>query len=83
MISDGQPSHSYGDYHPPVSVKDTANIVKKIMSRGTEVIAVSLDNAEEYSTYENLKEIYPHLVACNDLKRLTGQLLRIISRCMA
>ena len=83
VISDGQPSHSYGDYHPPVSVKDTANIVKKIMSRGTEVIAVSLDNAEEYSTYENLKEIYPHLVACNDLKRLTGQLLRIISRCMA
>lgn len=82
VLSDGQPSHSYGDYYPPVSVKDTANIVKKIISRGTEVIGVALDNEGEYDTYEKLKEIYPHLAACNDLKRLTGQILRLISRYM-
>ena len=82
VLSDGEPSHSYGDYYPPVSVKDTANIVKKIISRGTEVIGVALDNEGEYGTYEKLKEIYPHLAACNDLKRLTGQILRLISRYM-
>jgi hypothetical protein len=80
VLSDGYPSHSYDQYHPPVSSKDTANIVRKIINRGTSVIAVSLDETEEYSTYEELKEIYPEIVACNDLNRLTGQLLTVISR---
>lgn len=44
------------------------------------MIAISLDEMEEYSTYEELKEIYPKIVACNDLNRLTGQLLTVISR---
>ena len=80
VLSDGYPSHSYDNYHPPVSSKDTANIVRKIINRGTSVIAVSLDDEEDYSTYEELKEIYPDIVACNDLNRLTGQLLAVISR---
>lgn len=80
MISDGEPYHDYDDYTPPVSVKDTANVAKKIMNRGTNIIAVSLDDAEEFSTYDDLKEIYPDIVGCNDLKRLTGQLLLVISR---
>ena len=80
VLSDGQPAHEYDDYYPPVSSKDTANIVRKISKRGTSIIAVSLDNAGSYSCYEDLKEIYPALVACNDLTRLTGQLLTVISR---
>lgn len=80
VISDGNPSHEYDDYTPPVSVKDTANAAKKIMNRGTNIIAVSLDDAEDFSTYEDLKEIYPNLIGCNDLKRLTGQLLQVISK---
>ena len=80
VLSDGYPSHAYDNYHPPASSKDAANIVRKIINRGTSVIAVSLDEEESYSTYEELKEIYPDLVACNDLNRLTGQLLAVISR---
>ena len=63
-----------------MSVKDTAGAVKKISARGTDIIAVALDNTNEYDTYEDLREIYPSLVACNDLFRLTGQLLKIISK---
>lgn len=80
IISDGYPSHTYDDYTPPVSTKDTANVAKKIINRGTNIIAVSLDSTEDFSTYEDLKEIYPYLVGCNDLKRLTGQLLQVISK---
>lgn len=63
--------------------KDTANAAKKIINRGTNIIAVALDDEcgdDEYSTYNDLKEIYPHLVQCKDLKRLTGQILNIISK---
>ena len=80
VLSDGEPCHDYDDYTPPVSVKDTANAAKKIMNRGTNIIAVSLDDEEDFSTYEDLKEIYPNLIGCNDLKRLTGQLLQVISK---
>lgn len=80
VISDGEPCHDYDGYCPPVSVKDTANAAKKIMNRGTNIIAVSLDDAEDFTTYEELKEIYPNLIGCNDLKRLTGQLLHVISK---
>ncbi len=80
VLSGGYPAHEYDDYYPPVSSKDTANIVRKITKRGTSIIAVSLDNVGSYSCYEDLKEIYPELVACNDLSRLTGQLLTVISR---
>lgn len=50
------------------------------MNRGTNIIAISLDDSDEYSTYDDLKQIYPNLVCCNDLKRLTGQLLQVISK---
>ena len=80
VISDGQPAHEYDEYYGPVANKDTANAAKKIMSRGTNIIAISLDDEDEYSTYDNLKDIYPNLIACNNLKRLTGQLLQVISR---
>ncbi|MBO4729821.1 MAG: VWA domain-containing protein, partial [Spirochaetaceae bacterium] len=83
VLSDGQPCHDYDDYYGAVANKDTANAAKKIISRGTNIIAVALDNDcddEEYSTYNDLKEIYPHLVQCKDLKRLTGQILNIVSK---
>lgn len=84
ILSDGQPAHEYDEYYGAVACKDTANAAKKIISRGTNIIAVALDDecgdVEEYSTYNNLKEIYPHLVQCKDLKRLTGQILNIVSR---
>ncbi len=84
VLSDGCPAHAFDEYYGPVANKDTANAAMKIISRGTNIIAVALDNEcgddDEYSTYSNLKEIYPHLIQCRDLKRLTGQLLNIISR---
>lgn len=82
VLSDGEPCHNYDDYVGAVANKDTANAAKKIMSRGTNVIAVALDNdcEDDYSTYDNLKKIYPHLVQCKDLKRLTGQILNIVSK---
>ncbi|MDD7014618.1 MAG: VWA domain-containing protein [Spirochaetales bacterium] len=84
VLSDGQPAHDYDNYYGAVANKDTANAAKKIISRGTSVIAVALDDEcgddDNYSTYNDLKEIYPHLVQCKDLKRLTGQILNIVSR---
>ncbi|MBO4440472.1 MAG: VWA domain-containing protein [Spirochaetaceae bacterium] len=84
VLSDGQPAHDYDDYYGAVANKDTANAAKKIINRGTNIIAVALDDEcgddDEYSTYNDLKEIYPHLVQCTDLKRLTGQILNIVSR---
>ncbi|MGN1343098.1 MAG: hypothetical protein ACI4U3_00865 [Traorella sp.] len=80
VISDGEPYHAYDDYSPPVSIQDCANAVKKIMKRGTEIIAISLDDEDSFETYDSLKAIYPNLVRCNDLTRLTGQLLGIISK---
>jgi hypothetical protein len=84
VLSDGEPAHSIdgdGCYLPPVSVKDTANAASKIIKRGTNIIAVALDDdaPTEYSCYDALKEIYPSVVACTNLKNLTGQLLSIIS----
>ncbi len=80
VLSDGVPAHSADDYYPPVSTKDTANSVAKIIKRGTNIIAVSLDDDESFDCYDMLKEIYPNIVACNDLKKLTGQLLTLISK---
>ncbi len=80
VLSDGVPAHEGNDYYPPVSVKDTANVAKKIIRGGTNIIAIALDDKEEYSCYNQLKNIYPYIVACNDLKRLTGQILTLVSR---
>ncbi|MCL2665612.1 MAG: hypothetical protein FWE82_08365, partial [Defluviitaleaceae bacterium] len=82
VIADGEPAHAYDEYYHPVSTKDTANSVKKITKRGTDIIAVALDDDDNgnYRCYESLKNIYPSVVLCTDLKRLTGQLLGIISK---
>jgi hypothetical protein len=85
VLSDGVPAHTVDDedhYYPPVSVKDTANAANKIIKRGTDIIAVALDDGYHSgaSCYDELKAIYPSVVACTDLKRLTGQLLGIISK---
>lgn len=80
VLSDGVPAHDADDYYPPVSTQDTANAVKKIISRGTNIIAVSLDDVDSFDCYDMLKQIYPNIVACNDLKRLTGQLLTLVSK---
>ncbi len=81
VLSDGVPAHDYDEYYPPVSIKDTANAVAKIQQRGTQIVAVALDNGDpSASCYEMLREIYPSLIDCTDLKRLTGQLLTLVSR---
>ena len=85
VLSDGVPAHGIdgeGCYVPPVSIKDTANAASKIIKRGTNIIAVALDDNEQAgaSCYDALKGIYPSFVACTDLKHLTGQLLSIISK---
>ncbi len=80
VISDGVPEHCYDEYFPPVSTQDTARAVKKIRKSGTEVIAVSLDDPGGFYCYDALSAIYPHLIACNDLTRLTGQLLGVIAK---
>lgn len=83
VLSDGVPSHVVDEdnnYVPPTSIKDTANAARKIIRRGTEIIAVALDDATISDCYSELSAIYPSVVACTDLKRLTGQLLGIISK---
>lgn len=80
VISDGVPAHEADDYYPPVSTMDTKNAVLKIMKRGINIISVALDNNESFSCYDELNEIYPNLIACNDLKRLTGQILNLVSK---
>ncbi|MCL2148414.1 MAG: hypothetical protein FWH47_03640, partial [Methanomassiliicoccaceae archaeon] len=86
VLSDGMPSHvSSADSHcvPPVSVKDAADAAAKIMARGTDIIAVALDDGGRHACYDELKGIYPSVVSCTNLKRLTGQLLTIISRSLS
>ncbi len=80
VLSDGVPAHDADDYYPPVSTKDTANAVRKITKRGTSIIGIALDNPDAFDCYDRLSEIYPNLVGCNDLTKLTGQLLGIIAR---
>ena len=80
VLSDGAPAHDADDYYPPVSTKDTANAVRKITKRGTDIIGISLDDPDEFDCYDRLSEIYPNLVGCNDLNKLTGQLLGIIAK---
>lgn len=80
VLSDGYPAHEYDEYYPPVSSQDTANAVTKITNRGTNIIAVALNDDEAFDCYEALKNIYPNLIACDDLGRLTGQLLTVISK---
>ena len=80
VLSDGLPAHSADGYYPPASTKDTANAVRKITRRGTDIIGVSLDDEDCFDCYEQLSEIYPNLVGCNDLTRLTGQILGIVAR---
>jgi len=82
VLADGVPAHAYDEYYPPVSSKDTANAAVKIIRRGTDIIAVALDDGSvgDYACYDALKGIYPSVVSCTDLKRLTGQLLGIISK---
>ncbi|MGI6169991.1 MAG: hypothetical protein ACOYI4_09925 [Christensenellales bacterium] len=80
VLSDGAPAHEADDYYPPVSTKDTANAAAKIIKRGINIIAVSLDDGDSFDCYDMLKEIYPNIVACNDLKKLTGQLLMLVSK---
>ena len=82
VLADGEPAHEYDAYYPPVSSKDTANAAVKIIKRGTDIIAVALDDDSdgEYACYDALKNIYPSVVSCTDLKRLTGQLFGIISK---
>ncbi len=86
VLSDGVPEHHDGNgnvYAPPVSVQDTANAAVKIMKRGTDIVAVALDDESDDKCYDALTDIYPHVVACTELKCLTGQLLEIISRCLS
>jgi nitric oxide reductase activation protein len=83
MISDGAPAHTCDDpidYVPPVSIKDTAEAAKKIIKRGTSVVALALDAPEDDECYRQLKMIYPNVVSCIDINKLTGQLLHVISK---
>ena len=80
ILSDGAPEHAYDHYMPPLSVSDTAAAVRNLSRHGVTVVGISIDEPGERWCYQQLKEIYPNLVACNDLKRLTGQLLGVIAK---
>lgn len=84
-VSDGVSYHSVGEseYAPPVSTKDTQNAANRIYKKGIEIIAVALDDGDECGCYDGLKQIYRRVVACNDIKRLTGQLLTLVSKLLA
>lgn len=81
VISDGEPVHECNDipYAPPVSIIDTHNAAEKIIRRGTKIIALAL-GGRNGSCYDALKQIYPETIDCTELKSLTGQLLKVISR---
>lgn len=81
VISDGEPAHEADGipYYPPVSIMDTRNAANKIIRRGTKIIAIALGGNGD-SCYDELKQIYPEVIDCTDLKSLTGQLLKVISR---
>lgn len=81
VISDGLPAHVSDDiaYIPPVSIMDTRNAAKKIIRRGTKIIALALGGSG-VSCYDDLRQIYSETIDCTDLKSLTGQLLKVISR---
>jgi hypothetical protein len=83
MISDGAPAHACDDpidYIPPISIKDTAKAAKKIIRRGTSIVALALDTPDDDECYQQLKMIYPHVVSCVDMGKFTGQLLHIVSK---
>ena len=81
-VSDGIPYHVVGEseYAPPVSTKDTQNTANRIYKKGIEIIAVALDDNDEFGCYDELKQVYRRVVACNDIKRLTAQLLTLVSK---
>ena len=81
VISDGLPAHECDDnlYIPPVSVMDTRNAANKIIRRGTRIIALALGGTAG-SCYDELKQIYSQTIDCSDLKSLTGQLLKVITK---
>ena len=83
VISDGFPLHSYDEYLPPISIIDTANAVRNITRRGTDIVAISLDEYGSYECYDQLKQIYPNLIACNDLSRLTSQIFNVIAKLLS
>lgn len=80
VISDGVPAHEFDKYYPPASIKDTAAAVRKITQRGTHIVAIALDDKDSFDCYNWLSQIYPNLIGCNDLNRLTSQLLGIIAK---
>ena len=80
VISDGVPAHEFDKYYPPASKKDTAAAVRKITKRGTNIVAVALDDEDSFDCYNSLADIYPNLIGCNNLNRLTSQLLGIIGK---
>jgi len=83
MISDGAPAHTCEDpidYVPPISIKDTAEAAKKIIKRGTAIVAIALDNTDENNCYDQLRFMYPSVVSCTDISKLTGQLFHVISK---
>ena len=75
VLSDGLPAHQYDHYYPPSSVEDTAITVNRIMHHGTRIAAIALCN-----TYNDLRAIYPNLVACDNLSTLPAQLFRLIAK---
>lgn len=81
VISDGVPEHEFDNnyYLPPLSINDTKAAAAKIIRKGIKIIAIALDDKSQ-RCYDNLKEIYPETIDCTDVKDLTNQLLRVISR---
>ena len=52
----------------------------RLAVRGTDVIGVSLDEPDAFECYDQLAEIYPNLIGCNDLSRLPGQIVGIVAK---
>lgn len=75
VLSDGVPAHHYDHYYPPASIEDTALTVNRITHHGTKIAAIALCN-----TYNDLRAIYPNLVACDNLSTLPAQLFRLIAK---
>ncbi|HHU11878.1 MAG TPA: VWA domain-containing protein [Clostridiaceae bacterium] len=78
VISDGMPM-DIGYYGDP-ALEDTGRQARLIQRDGIAVVAIALDDPGETECYDQVRTIYRHTVACDDLSLLPRHLLKAIAR---
>lgn len=78
VLADGNPEHSYSyqSYTGSLSASDTKEVAKSIEKKGTNIVAISLGQ----NCYNALSQIYNHTIMCDDLSKLSSQLIRVLKK---